>query len=367
MKQYVVGGWVRDKLLGIEPNDKDFVVVGSTPEEMLSLGYERVGQAFPVFLHPVTKDEYALARTEKKVGNGYTGFDVNANPDITLEEDLMRRDFSINSIAYDEDTGQYIDPYGGIDDLKNKVLRHTSDAFSDDPLRVLRALRLAAKYDLTIAPETSRLLDKVVASADFKHLSEERFIVELEKVLSSNSYHYFKLAAEYEVYLYYYGPEFAGSFLCNAFKLPIKDTIPKDNYQDLFKKFSKVKLEMAILYNGVKPLFLQRIDAEVKHLVVAYANNFTLLNQIIESFETNDLYKLYQKTDFSRRPYVLQYMFLFRNSSMWTRIDKTVEDSIFNLFNSYKRALATHAFDNMSVPEILEYKARLFASIKETI
>ncbi|MCP3697062.1 MAG: multifunctional CCA tRNA nucleotidyl transferase/2'3'-cyclic phosphodiesterase/2'nucleotidase/phosphatase, partial [Aliivibrio sp.] len=144
MEIYLVGGAVRDSLLNIEVKDKDWVVVGSTPNEMDSLGYQTVGQDFPVFLHPKTKEEYALARTERKSGQGYKGFTCYAEPDVTLEEDLLRRDLTINAIAK-ADNGELIDPYNGQDDLNNRLLRHVSDAFVEDPLRVLRVARFAAR------------------------------------------------------------------------------------------------------------------------------------------------------------------------------------------------------------------------------
>ena len=142
---YLVGGAVRDELLAREVKEQDFVVVGSTPQEMLARGFQQVGKDFPVFLHPQTKDEHALARTERKMGKGYTGFECYAEPDVTLEQDLIRRDLTVNAMAKSHD-GKIIDPYGGLDDLNNRILRHVSDAFSEDPLRVLRVARFAARY-----------------------------------------------------------------------------------------------------------------------------------------------------------------------------------------------------------------------------
>lgn len=160
MDIYLVGGAVRDQLLGREINDHDWVVVGSTVDELLSMGFKMVGNGFPVFLHPETGDEYALARTEASTGNSYNDFSVNFSPDITLEEDLLRRDFTINSMAIDG-KGKIIDPYGGLQDLENKVIRHTSNSFTEDPVRVLRAARFATQYahlGFTIAPETIALM-----------------------------------------------------------------------------------------------------------------------------------------------------------------------------------------------------------------
>jgi tRNA nucleotidyltransferase (CCA-adding enzyme) len=185
MKKYIVGGAVRDKLLGKEPNDIDYVVVGSSPEEMLELGFDEVGEDFPVFLHPITRDEYALARTERKSGVGYTGFVFKYDKTITLELDLLRRDLTVNAMAIDEN-GVIIDPYGGQKDLKNKVLRHVSEAFQDDPLRVLRVARFCAKMpEFTIAPETRDMLRKMVAEGAIDDLKKERMWKEIEKVMPS--------------------------------------------------------------------------------------------------------------------------------------------------------------------------------------
>ena len=176
MQTYLVGGAVRDKLLGRPIKDRDWVVVGSTPKQMLAHGYQAVGADFPVFLHPKTKEEYALARIERKIGAGYTGFSCDASSEVSLEEDLLRRDLTINAMAMD-DQGNIIDPYHGQQDLENRLLRHVSDAFVEDPLRVLRVARFAARYyDLgfRIAPETLTLMQTIVANGELTALSAER-------------------------------------------------------------------------------------------------------------------------------------------------------------------------------------------------
>lgn len=191
MNIFKVGGCVRDHLMNLPSNDTDYVVVGSTPEEMKSLGFEQVGADFPVFLHPDTKDEYALARTERKSGPGYNGFVTDFNQNVTLSDDLCRRDLTINSIAMDHE-GNYIDPCGGIRDLGEKVLRHTSGAFSDDPLRVIRLARFYARFeDFTVAPETVDLCKQMVASGQLNELTRERFWAELDKVFSGAHVHRF--------------------------------------------------------------------------------------------------------------------------------------------------------------------------------
>jgi len=181
MKIYKVGGAVRDHIMGIKPNDSDWVVVGSTPEEMESLGYKQVGTDFPVFLHPETNEAYALARTEKKTGKGYSGFSVQYEKNISLEEDLLRRDLTINSIAMSE-SGQIIDPYNGVKDIKNKILRHTSEAFYEDPLRALRLARFKTKFsDFSIHEETAEALLKILLSGEINYLTKERVVQEMKK------------------------------------------------------------------------------------------------------------------------------------------------------------------------------------------
>lgn len=198
MKTYLVGGAVRDVLLGLGPKDRDWVIVGATDEDvqrMLDEGYEQVGADFPVFLHPQTGEEHALARVERKTGVGYGGFTVDTE-NVTLEEDLMRRDLTINSMAIDPD-GNIIDPYNGQEDLKNKVLRHTSPAFAEDPLRVLRLARFYARYsDFTIAGETIELCRSISASDELDNLSVERIWVELEKGFSETCVDRFMQALE---------------------------------------------------------------------------------------------------------------------------------------------------------------------------
>lgn len=190
MITYIVGGWVRDHLLSleglsIEPKDRDWVVLGETPEAMIRRGFLPVGEDFPVFLHPQTHEEYALARTERKTAPGYHGFTFHASPNVTLEEDLRRRDLTINAMAMAMD-GSIIDPYGGLNDLRSRVLRHVSPAFAEDPVRILRIARFAARFpDFCIAPETLNLIQSMVASGEADALVPERVQAELQKGLSS--------------------------------------------------------------------------------------------------------------------------------------------------------------------------------------
>jgi tRNA nucleotidyltransferase (CCA-adding enzyme) len=183
LKSYLVGGAVRDVLLGLPTQDRDHVVVGATPAEMVALGFQPVGADFPVFLHPQTHEEYALARTERKTSLGYKGFRVYSTPDVTLEEDLARRDLTINAMAQDED-GRLIDPYGGARDLRDGVLRHVSDAFPEDPVRILRLARFAARFStFTVAAETVALARKMVEAGEVDALVPERVWQELSRGL----------------------------------------------------------------------------------------------------------------------------------------------------------------------------------------
>src|SRR5438445_4787199 len=170
MKIYTVGGAVRDALLGLPVQDRDHVVVGATPDEMVARGFTPVGKDFPVFLHPKTHEEYALARTERKTAPGYKGFVFHAAPEVTLEQDLVRRDLTVNAIAMAED-GSLVDPFGGQRDIRARVLRHVSAAFAEDPVRILRVARFAARfalppYDFTVAPETVALMRQMVAAGE---------------------------------------------------------------------------------------------------------------------------------------------------------------------------------------------------------
>ena len=182
MKIYAVGGSVRDELLGLPVTDRDYVVVGATPEQMVKLGYKPVGKDFPVFLHPATHEEYALARTERKTARGYHGFEFHTAPDVTLEQDLARRDVTVNAIAKDE-AGNLVDPFGGVADLKARVLRHVGSAFAEDPVRILRVARFAARLDFAIAPETCELMREMVAGGEADALVAERVWQELARGL----------------------------------------------------------------------------------------------------------------------------------------------------------------------------------------
>ena len=193
MQEFLVGGAIRDKILGIatESTEKDYVVVDSSPEEMKSLGFRQVGKEFPVFLHPQSKEEYALARLERKVGKGYKGFEFNTSKSVTLEQDLSRRDLTINAIAQNKDgSGEYIDPFGGLDDIKARKLKHVSEAFTEDPVRILRTARFASRFNhlgFKIDSKTLDLMKMMVSSGEVDALTPERVFKEINLSMNSES------------------------------------------------------------------------------------------------------------------------------------------------------------------------------------
>ena len=220
MKVYEVGGAIRDALLGKKAKDRDWVVVGSSPDEMISKGFKPIGKDFHVFLHPASNEEYALARTEKKIGHGYHGFNFYFGKEVTLEEDLSRRDLTINAIAKDED-GKLIDPYGGINDIKKNIFRHVSNAFSEDPLRAIRLARFHTYEHLnkfSIAEETKELLKIIVESQEIKNLSPDRIWAETVRALSSSNPNiYFEVLLRFKLHLPYF--EALNVPVCNSSSL----------------------------------------------------------------------------------------------------------------------------------------------------
>jgi tRNA nucleotidyltransferase/poly(A) polymerase len=254
MKQYLVGGAVRDLLMGNSIQDRDYVVVGATPAEMLVMGYEQVGADFPVFLHPVTGDEYALARTERKTGEGYLGFETVTDA-VTLADDLGRRDLTINSIAMDEATGEFIDPFDGIGDINKQVLRHTSDAFNDDPLRVIRLARFAARFpNFAIHYTTQHRAAGMVRRGELNHLSHERFAAEIYKVLETCTGvgvdRFFSVLTEFEVQRYV---DFFNSVdlrrLCDV-GVEVKRNFPKDERMVAFAALARGDERFSTMVGG---------------------------------------------------------------------------------------------------------------------
>jgi len=217
MKIFSVGGSVRDKLMGLTPNDHDYVVVGSTPTEMESLGFKQVGKDFPVFLHPETGEEYALARFERKTGVKHTDFETSFEPTVTIEEDLRRRDLTINAIAMTE-SGELVDPFDGVGDIKDKILRHVSSAFGEDPLRILRLARFKARFpEFTIAEPTEMLCWRMVNEGELVHISQDRIWAETKKAFLSKSPVEFLLAMQRFGALKYINCMEAGTYFDEAF------------------------------------------------------------------------------------------------------------------------------------------------------
>jgi tRNA nucleotidyltransferase (CCA-adding enzyme) len=317
MQIYLVGGAIRDRLLGLPaPYEQDWVVVGSSPEEMESKGFIKVGKSFPVYIDPKTSEEYALARTESKSGHGYHGFDFHTGPEITLEEDLLRRDLTINAIAED-DSGNIIDPYNGITDLENRVLRHVSDAFRDDPLRVLRVARFMSKlssFGFNIADETLTLIKEIVTSGELDYLVPERIWIETEKALNNESFGiYFKTLSEFDAVNHIY-PDLKG----------IDRIFP--NYP--FEAYSEASIEMKMA-----SLFCALDSAHEKDLIdelddiqnrIKFPNSlksFTKMalhtSKIIGGSENkispSDVYKFLEATDAYRNPEKLWMTIEFHN------------------------------------------------------
>jgi tRNA nucleotidyltransferase (CCA-adding enzyme) len=283
VKIYLVGGAVRDELLGLPVKEKDYVVVGATPEEMVAQGFKPVGRDFPVFLHPRTHDEYALARTERKSGRGYKGFTVHAAPDVTLEDDLRRRDLTINAIAKADD-GTLIDPFGGKKDLEKKLLRHVSEAFAEDPVRILRVARFAARFGFRVDDATMKLMRGMVDSGEADALVPERVWQEFSKGLAE--------------------PHAERMFVV------LKDTgllgrfLPE--FQVIPKAFSgSVPVRFALLAWPLEPKAVEavcerlRAPNEVRELGVLAARNREALKGARNADETLALLK---KTDAFRRP-----------------------------------------------------------------
>ena len=241
MKVYLVGGAVRDQLLGLSIKERDWVVVGSDPQTLIKLGYRQVGRGFPVFLHPDTQEEYALARTEKKLGSGYYGFSCDTNPCVTLEEDLVRRDLTINAMAMDS-AGTLIDPYGGQEDLRRKILRHVSAAFVEDPVRVLRVARFMARFQplgFQLAAETRILIQDMVRSGELKHLVAERVWQELNRALHEPSPERFFIALKNCQVLQKLFPEIFVNCVCSIF---VNVQIFVNKFHDFFFGFFCFKL-----------------------------------------------------------------------------------------------------------------------------
>ncbi|WP_180083848.1 multifunctional CCA addition/repair protein [Acinetobacter sp. YH12145] len=332
MQVYLVGGAVRDHLLGHPYHEKDYVVVGATPEQLLAQGYQPVGKDFPVFLHPETKDEYALARTERKSGHGYHGFEFYTDVNVTLEQDLIRRDLTINAIAMD-DAGNVYDPYGGQRDLEQRVLRHVSDAFVEDPLRVLRIARFAARYKalgFKVADETLELMQELAKSGELKALTPERVWKETSRALmEDHADEYFEvlracgaLKVLFPEIDALYGipqrPEYHPEIDCGIHTMMSLQQACRANYSldvrfavlvhDLGKALTPVdELPRHIMHEerGVKPVTdvcdRMRVPTNTKQLAISVCKEHLKCHQAL-SLKPGTLWRLLQRLDVLRRP-----------------------------------------------------------------
>ncbi|NNH36323.1 multifunctional CCA addition/repair protein [Acinetobacter sp. NIPH 2377] len=332
MRVYLVGGAVRDHLLGHPYHEKDYVVVGATPEQLLAQGYQPVGKDFPVFLHPQTKEEYALARTERKSGHGYHGFEFYTDTSVSLEEDLIRRDLTINAMAMDED-GKVYDPYKGQQDLTDRILRHVSNAFVEDPLRVLRIARFAARYKalgFTVAPETLALMQQLAESGELQALTPERVWKETSRALmEDHADEYFEvlracgalkvLFPELEAL---YGipqrPEYHPEIDCGIHTMMSLQQACKANYpldvrfavlvHDLGKALTPTEeLPRHIMHEerGIKPVTevceRLKVPTNTKQLALAVCKEHLKCHQAL-NLKPGTLWRLLQRLDVLRRP-----------------------------------------------------------------
>ena len=332
MRVYLVGGAVRDHLLGHPYHEKDYVVVGATPDQLLAQGYQPVGKDFPVFLHPHTKEEYALARTERKSGRGYHGFEFHTDTSVTLEEDLIRRDLTINAMAMDED-GNVYDPYKGQQDLTDRILRHVSHAFVEDPLRVLRIARFAARYKalgFTVAPETLALMQQLAESGELQALTPERVWKETSRALMENhADEYFEvlracgaLKVLFPELDALYGvpqrPEYHPEIDCGIHTMMSLQQACKANYSldvrfavlvhDLGKALTPTEeLPRHIMHEerGIKPVTevcdRLKVPANTKQLALAVCKEHLKCHQAL-NLKPGTLWRLLQRLDVLRRP-----------------------------------------------------------------
>ena len=309
MQIYLVGGAIRDRLLGLPaPYENDWVVVNGTPDELIAQGYIKVGKSFPVFIDPKSGEEYALARTERKTGEGYHGFEFDAGPHVTLEEDLSRRDLTINAIAQNHD-GVLLDPFNGQKDIENKTLRHVSDAFQEDPLRVLRIARFKAKlspFDFVIAEETKTLINEIVDRGELSSLVPERTWLETEKVLQGVGFNeYFKTLIEFKALNDTY-PDLAGLDV-SFFSHPI---IQKAADEDHSKQFRFASIFYALIKEGKKDV-KDKLDSmqnnmrfanAYKDIPVLLISSFELIQRDLSEYSADHLLTILETLDALRRP-----------------------------------------------------------------
>ena len=293
MDTYLVGGAVRDKQLGLTVTERDWVVVGATEAEMIELGFTRVGKDFPVFLHPKTKEEYALARKERKIATGHQGFECDASADVTLEEDLMRRDLTVNAIAETPD-GTLIDPYGGLQDIKAKRLKHVSSAFEEDPLRILRVARFYARFaEFDVDPSTLQMMTRMTGAKALAELSPERIYAEVDKILHTDTPHRaFTLLNEIGAHDYLW-PEISQQGIALLTRIEAKTEKPDFRFAALLEGCSAEQL---------KALTTRlRLPKKLFDLALMAAGNFELWKSL-EQLEASDIVDWFYDRDSFRRP-----------------------------------------------------------------
>ena len=362
MKFYLVGGAVRDKILKIKSKDKDFVVVNGSIEQMVKLGYKQVGKSFPVFIDPNTGYEYALARKEKKINKGHKSFEFIFSKDTTLIEDLRRRDLTINAIAQDK-SGKYIDPFNGILDIQNQVLKHVGDSFVEDPLRLLRVARFSATLNFTVHKETELLLKDIVNSKELLFLSKYRISSEFIKAVNSNNvFNFFKILNKCGALHQLIGTHRKINKIVNDNKVSTMSIITNSNQYNLLTTdekiiclmfFLKLKTDNRSLYNNAH----QKLN-----IFVNKKNNEILLLNIIENIQIlfnffkakpDEIYKFFKKLNVSRNLTQLKSFFNIVNVIFLNNIYKT--DKIFNLAISVKNV----KIDKVSFLSPTEIKNRI--------
>jgi tRNA nucleotidyltransferase (CCA-adding enzyme) len=305
MQKYLVGGAVRDRLLSLPVHERDWVVVGSTPQEMLGMGFRQVGKDFPVFLHPESAEEYALARTERKSGKGHKGFQVFSSPDITLEEDLLRRDLTVNAIAEDE-YGNLTDPYGGVDDIKNRILRHISPAFSEDPLRVLRVARFAARFwhlGFTIDTATLEIMHSISHSDELELLSKERIWQETKRALETTHPEIYVLTLLQIGALEKIAPALNNALQTKPTLLRLAKLRNIYGYEFRYAGLVMLASEQNGVFNSETANEVNKQFAcpnSLQQLAVVTTSNFTVCCSAL-SYNSDDIYKILQKLDAFRR------------------------------------------------------------------
>ena len=358
MKVYLVGGAVRDKLLGIPVKEKDWVVVGSTPQEMKDKGYKQVGKDFPVFINPKTGEEYALARTERKSGHGYTGFEFDTNPNVTLEEDLARRDLTINAIAQDED-GTLIDPFNGQGDIKNKKLRHVSDAFSEDPLRVLRIARFHAKFDgFVVVPETLDKVKEIVKSGELEHLTPERTWLEIYKTGKDlDSFFYFLYKYEAVDVLF---PE-----ITDRLKQKHPDAIRVVPSDVTKMEIISCHLHNWLLTNEGIESFCQRLKVpnEYKSLMLLFSDCLEgyihFIPNRVERYD--ELISLIKKLDIRKKDRLNSFMKCIYNAGLAGEEHKVFYEDLIENINNFKLSNEDQKKSGLEIKKIIENAHREIA------